>query len=57
MIVNVLDKGVKTQKRFLKDNPEIADAIENSVRVNAGILDEVMLKEGAIRASDEIVDE
>ncbi|MBT6135219.1 MAG: recombinase RecA [Kordiimonadaceae bacterium] len=52
-----IGQGRENAKRFLKDNPEIADAIENSVRVNAGILDEVMLKEGAIRASDEIVDE
>ncbi|MBT5383603.1 MAG: recombinase RecA [Kordiimonadaceae bacterium] len=52
-----IGQGRENAKRFLKDNPEIADAIENSVRVNAGILDEAMLKEGAIRASDEIVDE
>jgi len=52
-----IGQGRENAKRFLKDNPDIADEIENSVRVNAGILDKAMLKEGAIRAADEIDDE
>jgi len=52
-----IGQGRENAKRFLKDNPDIADEIENSVRVNAGILDKAMLKEGVIRAADEIDDE
>lgn len=44
-----IGQGRENSKRFLTDNPEIAEQIESAVRVNAGILDDVMLKEGAIR--------
>tara|TARA_R110002096_G_scaffold435927_1_gene664317 strand:+ start:81258 stop:82337 length:1080 start_codon:yes stop_codon:yes gene_type:complete len=52
-----IGQGRENAKRFLADNPDVADAIENAVRVNAGILDDVMLKEGTIRDADEIADE
>ncbi len=47
-----IGQGRENSKRFLTDNPEIADEIENSIRVNAGILNDVMLKEGAVREKD-----
>lgn len=47
-----IGQGRENAKRFLKDNPEMATEIENSVRVNAGILDDVMLKEGTIRDAE-----
>ena len=47
-----IGQGRENAKRFLKDNPEMADEIENAVRVNAGILDDVMLKEGTIRDTE-----
>lgn len=48
-----IGQGRENAKRFLEDNPEISEEIENAVRVNAGILDDVMLKEGAVREIDE----
>lgn len=47
-----IGQGRENAKRFLKDNPEMASEIENAVRVNAGILDDVMLKEGTIRDTE-----
>lgn len=47
-----IGQGRENAKRFLKDNPEIAAEIESAVRVNAGILDDVMLKEGAVREAE-----
>ncbi|MDG1021064.1 MAG: recombinase RecA, partial [Emcibacteraceae bacterium] len=47
-----IGQGRENAKRFLKDNPEMAAEIENAVRVNAGILDDVMLKEGTIRDAE-----
>lgn len=44
-----IGQGRENAKKFLADNPEMAETLENAVRVNAGILDDVMLKEGAIR--------
>ncbi len=48
-----IGQGRENAKRFLEDNPEISEEIENAVRVNAGILDDVMLKEGTVREHDE----
>ncbi|WP_417317930.1 recombinase RecA [Emcibacter sp.] len=49
-----IGQGRENAKRFLKENPEIAGTIEQAIRHNAGILDKVMLKEGAtIREEDE----
>ena len=47
-----IGQGRENAKRFLSENPELADQIENQVRINAGILDDVMLKEGAVRETD-----
>ncbi len=47
-----IGQGRENSKKFLTDNPEIADEIEGQIRINAGILDGVMLKEGAVRAED-----
>ncbi|MFC7050521.1 recombinase RecA [Emcibacter nanhaiensis] len=47
-----IGQGRENAKRFLKENPEIADTIEQAIRHNAGILDEAMLKEGAVRDED-----
>lgn len=52
-----IGQGRENAKRFLRDNPEMADEIENAVRVNAGILDDVMLKEGAVREVESETDE
>lgn len=48
-----IGQGRENSKRFLRDNPEIAEKIEQAVRHNAGILDEAMLKEGAVSAKEE----
>jgi len=47
-----IGQGRENAKRFLEDNPDISDEIEKAVRVNAGILDDVMLKEGAVRETE-----
>ena len=48
-----IGQGRENAKRFLRDNPEMAEELEKAVRVNAGILDDVMLKEGAIREPED----
>jgi recombination protein RecA len=47
-----IGQGRENAKRFLTDNFEIAEEIENAIRFNAGILDDVMLKEGAVREAE-----
>ena len=47
-----IGQGRENAKRFLADNPEISEELESAVRVNAGILDDVMLKEGATREAE-----
>jgi len=47
-----IGQGRENAKRFLTDNSEIAEEIENAIRFNAGILDDVMLKEGAVREAE-----
>ena len=37
-----IGQGRENAKQFLKDNPEIADAIEHSIRENAGLFDEML---------------
>jgi recombination protein RecA len=41
-----IGQGRENAKRYLTENPETAAAIEKEVLVNAGILEDVMLKEG-----------
>jgi len=49
-----IGQGRENAKRFLKENSDIAETIEQAIRHNAGILDEAMLKEGAsIRQEDD----
>ncbi len=47
-----IGQGRENAKRFLRDNPELADKLELSIRKSEGILDEAMLKEGMSRADD-----
>ncbi len=47
-----IGQGRENSKRFLQDNPELAAKLENQIRKNEGVLDEVMLKEGISRAKD-----
>ncbi|WDU60238.1 recombinase RecA [Pseudemcibacter aquimaris] len=49
-----IGQGRENAKRFLEENPEMAEQLESAVRVNAGILDDVMLKEGAVRDEDDM---
>ncbi len=48
-----IGQGRENAKRFLEENPDVSESIENAVRVNAGILDDVMLKEGAVREAED----
>ncbi len=48
-----IGQGRENAKRFLAENPDMANEIEGSIRVNAGILDDVMLKEGAVRETED----
>jgi recombination protein RecA len=41
-----IGQGRENAKAFLKDNPEIADAIEKAIRANAGLVSETMLSNG-----------
>lgn len=47
-----IGQGRETVKKFLAENPEIADSIENAVRKNAGLLGEALLEEGAEGAAE-----
>ena len=48
-----IGQGRENAKRFLKDNPDLADQLENQIRKSKGILGKNMLKEGMNRPSDE----
>ncbi len=51
-----IGQGRENAKAFLKDNPDIAAAIENGIRHNAGLISEEMMI-GAIRAGEDDPDE
>lgn len=51
-----IGQGRENAKRFLRDNPEVADAIERKIRENAGLLSDAMLDGTAIGAGDESED-
>jgi len=51
-----IGQGRENSKRFLRENPEIAAKIEQQIRKNEGVLDDVMLKEGLSRSEDGDVD-
>ena len=38
-----IGQGRENAKRFLRDNPEVADVIERKIRENAGLLSDAML--------------
>ena len=38
-----IGQGRENAKQFMRDNPELATEIENALRQNAGLFDEVML--------------
>jgi recombination protein RecA len=42
-----IGQGRENAKSFLKDNPDVADAIERAIRQNAGLIAEQILDEGA----------
>ena len=48
-----IGQGRENAKRFLEENPELADEIEKSVRTNAGVTDNAMLKDGSLWENDE----
>ncbi len=47
-----IGQGRENAKRFLRENPELADKLETAIRKSEGILDEAMLKEGMSRAEN-----
>ncbi|NOZ42886.1 MAG: recombinase RecA [Alphaproteobacteria bacterium] len=47
-----IGQGRENAKRFLRDNPDLANKLELSIRRSEGILDEAMLKQGVSRADD-----
>lgn len=47
-----IGQGRENAKRFLEENSEMASSIEKAIRENEGILDNVMLKEGAVVTED-----
>ena len=43
-----IGQGRENAKQFMRDNPDIADEIENALRKNAGLFDEVMLDQNPV---------
>jgi recombination protein RecA len=41
-----MGQGRENARKFLKDNPDIAEAVEEQIRRNAGLLSEVLLADG-----------
>jgi recombination protein RecA len=48
-----IGQGRENAKRFMQENPEIADEIEGKIRANAGLLSDAMLEGGSEKATDE----
>jgi recombination protein RecA len=48
-----IGQGRENAKQYLKDNPEVADAIEHAIRANAGLVADAMMATGAEAASEE----
>jgi recombination protein RecA len=46
-----IGQGRENAKQYLKDNPEVAEAIEKKVRANAGLVENAMM--GAAEGGDE----
>jgi recombination protein RecA len=51
-----IGQGRENSKTFLRENPEVANDIEQQIRANAGILTEVMLEGGAGNADADDAD-
>ena len=47
-----IGQGRENAKRFLRENPELAEKLELQIRKSRGILDKAMLKEGMSRPDD-----
>ena len=52
-----IGQGRENARTFLKENPEIANAIERRIRENAGILSANMMSEGKEEAEDDAAPE
>ncbi|MQA64337.1 MAG: recombinase RecA [Alphaproteobacteria bacterium] len=52
-----IGQGRENAKAFLKDNPEIAAAIEKAIRANAGLVSEAMLSNGEDDSPEGIADD
>jgi recombination protein RecA len=48
-----IGQGRQNAKEFLKENPEMAGAIERKIRENAGLISEQMLDGGAVDSSED----
>ncbi|MGE0653601.1 MAG: DNA recombination/repair protein RecA, partial [Alphaproteobacteria bacterium] len=48
-----IGQGRENAKTFLKDNPEVAGAIEKAIRANAGLVSEAMLIDGEADSSED----
>ena len=52
-----IGQGRENAKAFLKDNPEIAAAIETAIRANAGLVSEAMLSNGEDDSPEGVADD
>jgi recombination protein RecA len=52
-----IGQGRENAKAFLKDNPEIAAAIEKAIRANAGLVSEAMLSNGEDDSPEGVADD
>jgi recombination protein RecA len=51
-----IGQGRENAKQYLKDNPEIADAIERAIRANAGLVADAMMVSGSADRGGEAAD-
>jgi recombination protein RecA len=51
-----IGQGRENAKQYLKDNPEIAQAIEQAVRANAGLVADAMMAAGGGEGASEDAD-
>ena len=54
---NRLGQGKEAARTFLKENPSIADEIEQAIRANAGLVAETLTGENSPTESKEIEEE
>ena len=48
-----IGQGRENAKQYLKDNPDVADAIEHAIRANAGLVADAMMAAGGGEAAAE----